>query len=65
MESEETEEKMEELPPMLMIEAALFSAGKPVGLDEIGRPADELEIARTDVGHGVPDDFAQLGHDRR
>jgi segregation and condensation protein B len=35
LEDEPIEEEKEELPPMLLIEAALFSAGKPVALDEI------------------------------
>ena len=35
MEEEPIEKEKEELPPMLLIEAALFSAGKPVALDEI------------------------------
>ena len=35
-----------------------------VGLDEERGPADELEVARADVGHRVADDLAQLGHDR-
>lgn len=35
MEEEPKEQDKEELPPMLLIEAALFSAGKPVALDEI------------------------------
>ena len=36
-----------------------------MGLNEIRCPAYELEVARTDVGHRVPDDFPEFGHDRR
>jgi segregation and condensation protein B len=35
LEEEQLEQETEELPPMLLIEAALFSAGKPVALEEI------------------------------
>ncbi len=40
MEEEHTDEKTEELPPLLLVEAALFSAGKPVALDEIAISTD-------------------------
>jgi segregation and condensation protein B len=35
LEEEQIEKDKEELPPMLLIESALFSAGKPVALEEI------------------------------
>ena len=35
MEEETRDQDKDELPPMLLVEAALFSAGKPVSLDEI------------------------------
>jgi len=35
LEDENRDPEKEELPPMLLVEAALFSAGKPVSLDEI------------------------------
>ncbi|MBN1540191.1 MAG: SMC-Scp complex subunit ScpB [Candidatus Thermoplasmatota archaeon] len=36
MDEDDTKRKEEELPPMLLVEAALFSSGKPVSVEDIG-----------------------------